>query len=490
VAGGVHDRYPDAFPGRTHVSFQVYNSFSKTKETFEPLSEGEVRMYNCGPTVYDRVHIGNWRAFLFADLLRRWLEHEGYEVRQVMNITDVGHLTDDVADEGEDKIEAQARREGVDPWKISETYTDQFLADAETLGCKPAMVYPRASDHIPQMIEMIEGLEKSGHAYRAGENVYFNVKSFEGYGSLSGNRIDDLDAGARIEVNEEKQHPADFALWKSDERHLQKWETVYGPNGYPGWHIECSAMARAHLGDQIDIHTGGEDNVFPHHECEIAQSEAFTGQRFARYWMHTKFLQVDGGKMSKSLGNVWNVDDVLERGYESRALRYALLRGHYRQPLNFTWDILTESKRALEGLDDLVSRLRRLTSSDDAGVDRVTVAVEAFREAMNDDLNVSKALAALFGLRSDVVDGAVSGVGADAGLALLQEADDVLGVLQLDESGGGGEDDAEIDALVAARQAARESKDWAEADRVRDELSARGVIVEDTSDGGTSWFRK
>jgi len=472
------------------VSFQVYNSFSKTKETFEPLSEGIVRMYNCGPTVYSRVHIGNWRAFLFADLLRRWLEHEGYEVQQVMNITDVGHLTDEVADEGEDKIEAQARREGVDPGKISETYTGQFLADAEILGCKPAMVYPRASDHIPQMIEMIEGLEENGYAYRTGENVYFDVTSFDGYGSLSGNRIEDLEAGARIEVNEEKRHPADFALWKSDEHHLMKWETVYGPNGFPGWHIECSAMARAHLGDQIDIHTGGEDNVFPHHECEIAQSEAFTGQRFARYWMHTKFLQWEGGKMSKSLGNVWNLDDVLERGYESRALRFSLLRGHYRQPLNFTWDILAESARALEGLDDLVNRLSRRTEGEDAGVERVEAAATAFREAMNDDLNVPKALASLFTLRGEALDGGVSGAGAAAALDLLREADAVLGVIEVDAPGGGEEEDAEIDALVLARNAARDSKDWAEADRVRDELNARGVVVEDTADGGTSWFRK
>ncbi|MCH2106325.1 MAG: cysteine--tRNA ligase [Planctomycetes bacterium] len=472
------------------MSFQVYNSFSKKKEPFEPLSEGVVRMYNCGPTVYSRVHIGNWRAFLFADLLRRWLEHEGYEVRQVMNITDVGHLTDEMADEGEDKIEAQARREGVDPWKISETYAGQFLADAVTLGCKEAMVYPRASDHVPQMVEMIEALEKSGHAYRTGENVYFDVTSFENYGALSGNKIDELDAGARIEVNEEKRHPADFALWKSDEHHLQKWDTVFGPHGFPGWHIECSAMARAHLGDQIDIHTGGEDNVFPHHECEIAQSEAFTGEQFARYWMHTKFLQVDGGKMSKSLGNVWNVDDVLERGYEARALRFALLRGHYRQPLNFTWDILAESARALEGLDDLAQRLLRKVDGEDAGEEEVAAAATEFRDSMNDDLNVPKAVAALFTLRGEVLEGAVEGAGAQAALDLLAEADAVLGVLELEPAGGGAEEDAEIDALVAARNAARDAKDWAEADRVRDELNARGIVVEDTADGGSSWFRK
>ena len=229
-------------------------------------------MYNCGPTVYSRVHIGNWRAFLFADLLRRWLEHEGYEVRQVMNVTDVGHLTDEAADEGEDKIEAQARREGVDPWEIAASYTKQFLDDGQTLGCKEAMVYPRASDHIPQMVEIIQKLEEKGHAYRAGENVYFDVKSFEAYGALSGNRVDELDAGARIQVNEEKRHPADFALWKSDEHHLMKWETDFGPNGFPGWHIECSAMSAEYLGETFDIHGGGQDLIFPHHENEIAQS--------------------------------------------------------------------------------------------------------------------------------------------------------------------------------------------------------------------------
>ena len=337
---------------------------------------------------------------------------------------------------------------------------------------------------------MVEKLIEKGHAYRVGENVYFDVSSYEPYGKLSGNKVDDLEAGARLAVNEEKKNPADFALWKADAHHIMKWDTVFGPHGFPGWHIECSAMAMKYLGQSFDIHTGGEDNIFPHHECEIAQSECFTGERFATYWMHTKFLQVDGGKMSKSLGNVWNVDDVLERGYESRALRFALLRGHYRQPLNFTWDILAESARALEGLDDLVNRLKRLTDASDAGAELVAAAAAAFSEAMNDDLNVPKALAALFVLRSDVLEGAVKGESAEAALALLGRADGVLGVLKAEEGADGAEDDAVINALVAARQAARESKDWAAADQARDELNARGIVVEDTSDGGTAWFRK
>jgi cysteinyl-tRNA synthetase len=283
-----------------------------------------------------------------------------------MNITDVGHLVDD-ADEGEDKLEKRAREERLDPWEISRDNTRLFLQDLETLGVQPAMVYPRATDHIPEMVELIEGLLERGNAYQVGGNVYFDVSTFDRYGRLSGNRVEDLEAGARIEVNAEKRHPADFALWKSDPRHLMKWDTRFGTDGFPGWHIECSAMARKHLGDRIDIHTGGEDNVFPHHECEIAQTEAFTGAPFASFWLHTKFLQVDGGKMSKSLGNTYTLDDVQAHGFSDRALRYTLLRGHYRQPLNFTWDILRESTSALANLDELVQRLQKARDGEGAG---------------------------------------------------------------------------------------------------------------------------
>ena len=297
------------------MTLHVYNTLTNQKEEFTPLEPGRVRMYNCGPTVYSRVHIGNLRAFLFADLLRRWLEFEGYQVTQVMNITDVGHLTDD-ADDGEDKLQKQAEKDGLDPMEIARAQSVLFFGDLEKLGCKRAAVYPKATDHITQMLSMIGALIEKGFAYQVGENVYFEVAKFPEYGKLSGNRVEALDAGSRIEVLDEKRSPADFALWKSDPKHLMKWESRYGDHGFPGWHIECSAMAREHLGDQIDIHTGGEDNVFPHHECEIAQTEAFTGEPFAKYWMHTKFLQVDGGKMSKSLGNVYTLDDVEERGYD------------------------------------------------------------------------------------------------------------------------------------------------------------------------------
>jgi cysteinyl-tRNA synthetase len=279
------------------MTLTFHNTLTKRREPFQPIEPGIVRMYNCGPTVYGRAHIGNFRSYLFADVLRRWLEYRGFEVRQVMNITDVGHLTDD-ADDGEDKLEVQARKEGRDPWQISREYTRLFLDDVARLGLRPAKVYPRASEHIPEMLAIVEGLVAKGFAYAVDGDVYFEVGKFPAYGRLSGNKVEALDAGARIEVREEKRHPADFALWKSDPHHVMKWESRFGPDGFPGWHIECSAMAMKHLGERIDIHTGGEDNIFPHHECEIAQSEAYTGQPFATTWMHAKFLQVDGGKMS------------------------------------------------------------------------------------------------------------------------------------------------------------------------------------------------
>ncbi len=469
----------------------LFNTLAREKQPFTTLEEGVVRMYNCGPTVYNRQHIGNFRAFLFADVLRRWLEYLGYEVRQVMNITDVGHLLDEDAGEGEDRIEAQARREQLDPFEISRGYADTFFSDLERLGVQPALVYPRATDHIDEMVEMIEGLLEKGYAYESHGDVYYDVTKFERYGRLSGNRLEDLEAGARIAVREEKRHAADFALWKSDPHHLMKWNTRFGPDGFPGWHIECSAMARKHLGDRLDIHTGGEDNVFPHHECEIAQSEAFTGQPFATFWLHTKFLQVDGGKMSKSLGNVYTLDDVEERGFSIRALRFALVRGHYRQPLNFTWQVLADAASALESLDDLVLRLRRAVEGqgaaddDAAGAALVDEARATFEEGMNDDLNVSRALPALFGLRTHVLEGALGRDAARAALEFVERANGVLGVVQLEP-----EDlDDDVEASIRAREEARARKDWAEADRIRDELLAAGIVLEDGPEGVT-WRRK
>jgi cysteinyl-tRNA synthetase len=475
------------------MSFLVYNSLSKSKQPFRSLTPGVVRMYNCGPTVYNRPHIGNYRAFLFADTLRRWLEYSGYRVEQVMNITDVGHLTDDVAGEGEDKLEKQARKEKLDPWEISRRVAEQFFADLKALGIQPAKVYPKASDHIAEMVEIIEGLIAKGCAYEANGNVYFDVSKFPEYGKLSGNRVDELEAGARIAVREEKRNPEDFALWKSDPAHIMKWATRFGPHGFPGWHIECSAMSRKHLGDQLDIHTGGEDNIFPHHECEIAQTESFTGKPFATYWMHSKFLQVDGGKMSKSLGNVYTLDDVAAKGFNMRQLRFALIRGHYGSPLNFTWEALKDAASALENLDDLVRRLRRASKGEgagaavaaDAGAQLVDEARKTFEDGMNDDLNVSRALPGLFALRSAVLEGRLGADSAARALEFVTEANTVLGCIQV-------EDELlpdDIEALIAARQAARKAKDFKESDRIRDELLGKGIVLEDTPKG-VVWRKK
>ncbi|MBM3978226.1 MAG: cysteine--tRNA ligase [Planctomycetes bacterium] len=468
------------------MSFQIHNTLSRRKEEFRSLQPGIVRMYNCGPTVYSRAHIGNMRTFLLADLLRRWLELSGYEVRQVMNITDVGHLTDDDAGEGEDKIEAQARREKRDPWEISRGYTELFLSDLAKLSFVPPLVHPRASEHVPEMLEMIEGLIAKGHAYRVGDDVYFDVKSFPRYGALSGNRVAELEAGARIAVREEKRNPEDFALWKSDPAHLMKWKSVFGEHGFPGWHIECSAMSRKHLGEQLDIHTGGEDNIFPHHECEIAQSEAFTGKTFARYWMHARFLQVDGGKMSKRLGNCYSLDDVVAKGYEPRHLRYCLIRGHYRQPLNFTWGILEECRSALESLDDFVRRLRVAAAAGGParGEELVAAARASFDAAMDDDLNTPSALAAVFALRGATLEDRLGPQAAHAALGFLERVHAALGVLRLEQQNL----DQQVEGLIRARLAARKAKDFAAADRLRGELVALGIALEDTP-RGVLWKR-
>lgn len=470
------------------MPLEVFDTLTKEKRPFVPREPGVVRMYNCGPTVYGRVHVGNLRSFLFADTLRRWLEVSGYEVRQVMNITDVGHLLDD-AEEGEDKLEAQARKEKKDPWEISRHYTELFLKDVRALGCKEPLARPKASEYVPDMLALIDGLMEKGFAYETHGNVYFEVARFPRYGRLSGNSVAELEAGARIEVREEKRHPADFALWKSDPKHLMKWTSRFGPDGFPGWHIECSAMARALLGDELDLHTGGEDNVFPHHECEIAQSEALTGKPFARYWMHAKFLQVDGGKMSKRLGNVWNLDDVVARGFTPRVLRFALIRGHYRGPLNFTWGILEEAKSALEKLDDLCADVRSALQSEredqEPALAQLRASREQFEAGMNDDLNVPQALASLFSLRAVVKEFGIGRRFAAEAMPFLQRAGATLGVLQLEERSL----DARMSELIAARAEARAKKDWAAADRIRDEIAALGVVLQDTPQG-VVWRRR
>jgi len=469
------------------VTLVVFNSFTRKKEAFEPITPGKVRMYNCGPTVYGHAHIGNFRAFLFTDVLRRWLELSGYEVHQVMNITDVGHARDDDPDSADDKMDAAARKEQLDPWQIAAKYTELFLKDVEALGMQPAHHYPRATDYIPQMTAMIERLIETGHAYRVDGNVYFSVASFPAYGKLSGNTPEDLLAGARIDVNAEKRDPRDFALWKTDAHHIMQWDSPFG-RGFPGWHIECSAMSRELLGEgTLDIHTGGEDNVFPHHECEIAQSEGAFDQQFVKYWLHTRFLQVDGGKMSKSLGNLYTVDQLAEMGHAPVALRFLLLRGHYRQVLNFTFEGLEQSAAAVRRLrlfDAEMGEAAGDASAPDTPPAWVTNAVTKFDEGLNDDLNVSVALDGVFSLMSEANRAKAAGPDAAAARAALHRFDKVLAVLEHEPDLL----DADIEALIDKRTAARTARDFATSDAIRDQLAAEGIELLDSKDG-VKWRR-
>ncbi len=469
------------------MSFHLYDSMRREKVPFEPLIPGKVAMYNCGPTVYSAAHIGNFRSFLFADVLRRWLEVSGYEVTQVMNITDVGHLRDDDPEQGADKMEEAAKKEQLDPWKIAEKYTALFFEDLDTLRIQRAHQYPRATDHIPQMIEQIQQLLDSGHAYEASGAVYYDVSSFPAYGRLSGNTGDDLIAGARVAVAEEKKDPRDFALWKSDPHHLMQWDSPFG-RGFPGWHIECSAMSQSILGETLDLHTGGEDNVFPHHECEIAQAEGATGKPFVRHWMHARHLMLDGGKMSKSLGNLYTIGQLAEMGHDPVAVRFALLRVQYRQVLNFTLPGLEEAATAVRRLRLFATDMEEAAAGAEPGDPPawLTAAVQRFDESMDDDLNTSGALDGVFTLMNEANRRKVTGPDAAAALAALRRMDRVLDVVREDAP----EDlDAEVEDLVRRRTEARAAKDWATADEIRDRLAELGIELLDGKDGKVRWRR-
>jgi len=466
------------------MAIRFFNTLTKFKEEFTPLEPGLVKMYNCGPTVYNFAHIGNFRAYVFADILRRYLEYRGYEVRQIMNITDVGHLTDD-ADEGEDKMAVAAGREKKDPWQIAEFYSEAFFEDVDKLKIQRAADYPRATDHIQQMIEITKKLIDGGKAYVASDCVYYDVTQFPKYGRLSGNTLEDLQAGARIEVNPDKRNPYDFSLWVTDENHLMKWDSPWG-TGYPGWHIECSAMSMEHLGETIDIHTGGEDNIFPHHECEIAQTEGATDKPFVRFWMHTRHLLVDGHKMSKSAGNFYTLRDLLDKGYDADAIRYALLNTHYRQQLNFTLDGIDAAKQSVNRLRDFMRSLDDASAEQDSPdtAAHLARAVEGFESAMDDDLNISLALAAIFELVKEINRSEISPDDAGRIRSAMHRFDHVLGVIEeeallLDD---------DVEQLINEREEARKSRDFARADGIRDELQAQGIVLEDTPQG-TRWKR-
>jgi len=385
------------------------------------------------------------------------------------------------ADEGEDKLEVAAKKEKLDPFAIARYYEKSFFEDVDALRLKRAHYYPRATEHIPEMIELIQKLLDKGYAYSAPDGIYFDVTKFPRYGRLSGNTLDNLLAGARIEVNPNKRNPADFALWKFDPKHIMQWDAPFG-RGFPGWHIECSAMGMKYLGETFDIHTGGEDLIFPHHECEIAQAECATGKPFVRFWLHIRFLLVDGKKMSKSLGNFYTVKDILTRGYQGRCLRYALASTHYRQPLNFTLDSLDAAKNAIERIETFLLSLESAPCiNDDPELEPKILKLKTdFETAMDDDLNISEALAALFDFIRTANKARPSQSQAQRISALIHGFDSVFGILDVEHQK---EIPEEILLLVRKREDARRVKDYVEADRIRNELLKQGFIVEDTPYG-------
>ena len=455
----------------------VTNTLTRAKEPLAPHTPGRVTMYTCGPTVYRYAHIGNLRTFLLADLLRRALEAGGAEVRQVQNITDVGHMVDEEFDRGEDRMLVSARLEDKSPAEIAEHYTRAFLADAAAFNLQPAAAYPRASQYIPEMQELVARLLERGHAYEVDGNVYFAVESFPGYGRLSGNTLEQLRAGHRQEEPDpRKRHHADFALWKAaGPGRLVKWPSPWG-DGYPGWHIECSAMSLATLGEHIDVHTGGEDNVFPHHEDEIAQSEAVVGHQVVTTWVHGRHLLTGDFKMSKSRGNFLSLRELTDQGHSPLAARLLFLQARYRSPLNFTFDALAGAGTTL---DRLRSRMAAWARGPGDGQGADAAGYEArFWAAIDDDLDTPTALAVLHQLEGD------ESLAPAARFTAVQAFDRFLG---LDLAAQVGQRlPAGAEALIAERERARAARDFAAADRLRDRLATLGVEVTDTR-AGTSW---
>ena len=463
---------------------RILNTISRQKEEFVPVDENEVKIYACGPTVYNYIHIGNARPLCVFDVLRRYFEYRGYNVKFVQNFTDV-----------DDKIINRANEEGLTFTEVSEKYIKEFWTDAHGLNFKDATVHPKATENIDEIIAIIQELEEKGYAYAVDGDVYYRALKFEGYGKLSHQPIDDLQSGARIAVGEKKENPLDFALWKAAKEGEPYWDSPWG-KGRPGWHIECSAMNRKYLGNTIDIHCGGQDLIFPHHENEIAQSEAANGAPFAKYWMHNGYINVDNVKMSKSLGNFKTVREIADvYGYE--VIRYFLISSHYRSPINYNLEIIEQCKSALERLytcrESLDFAIKN--AKDDIEDDKDILALidsrrQQFIDAMDDDLNTADGLAAIFDLVKDIntkiLDKPVSKGTCEAAAKLFDELCDVLGILYNRKSN---DLDSEIEALIEERQQARKNKDWATADRIRDELKARGIILKDTPQGVT-WTKE
>ncbi len=468
---------------------KLFNSLTRKKEIFKPIRKKEVRMYNCGPTVYNYIHLGNLRAFLFADLLRRYLEFKGYKVKQVMNITDVGHMVAD-AERGEDKLEKEAKIEKKSPKEIARFYEQAFFEDIKRVNIKKAWKYPRATEHIKEMIALVKKLIKNGYAYVVNGSVYFDVTKFKNYGQLSGNTLEKLQAGKRVEVNPEKRNPWDFALWIYDPKHIMFWKSPWNNHGYPGWHLECSAMSMKYLGETFDIHTGGEDNKFPHHECEIAQSEGATGKKFVNYWLHVKHLIVEGEKMSKSLGNFYTLRDLIKKGYSPRAIRYLLLSTHYRQQLNFTFQGLEGAELSIKKLDEFIKNIKRWSKLKEKSQSKIKLVKEIikktkenFEKSLDDDLNISPALSSIFDFVHQINKLGVKGKSAKEVKKFFLKIDEVLGLNFKKVLKEKTKIPNKIKKLLRQREEARKNKEWEKSDELRKKIEELGWKVEDTPNG-------
>jgi len=483
------------------MALKIYNTLTRKKELFVPLREGEVGMYVCGPTVYDHAHIGHAKTYVSFDAVVRYLRYLGYHVLYIQNITDVGHLTDD-ADAGEDKIAKRAAQRRVEPMALVETYMRSYFEDMDALNVARPDISPRASGHIPEQIELVRTLIEKGHAYEANGSVYFSVASFPAYGKLSGRRPESQKEGARVGVNPEKRDAADFALWKRAEPgHILRWPSPWGA-GFPGWHAECSAMATKYIGDTLDIHGGGLDNVFPHHECEIAQSEAATGKPFVPYWMHNNMVTVDGVRMGKSLGNFVTIKDALKR-FPPMAVRFLVLSSHYRSPLDFSEEALSAAERGLDRLyaaiREVRARMREAESGEPEGgfMEKLKAAKAVFLEAMDDDFNTAGAVGVLFDLTRAVNSLLHSGqrihrqtwVAIDAFYIAL--GGDILGIVPetFEEADRSDLEEPLMMLLIDVREELRRAKQWALSDTIRDRLSGIDVVLEDGPEG-TVWNRK
>ena len=451
---------------------KVYNTLTRRKEEFVPLNDKVVTMYSCGPTVYSYAHIGNMRAYLFMDSVRRTLKYNGYKLKGVMNITDVGHLLSD-GDDGEDKMEKASREQQKSVYEIAEIYTDAFMKDLAKLNIGKPEIIAKATDHINDMIKYVEALVEKGYGYETSDGIYFDISKFREYGKLSGLDLEGQRAGARVDVNDEKRNPADFALWKkAPKEHIMQWESPWGM-GYPGWHIECSAMSRKYLGDTFDIHTGGVDHIPVHHENEIAQSEALVGHKTVDYWMHVEFMQVDGGKMSKSLKNTYTVSELEQKGYSAMAFRYFCLNTHYRKKLNFTFEGMDAAKTAYNRLLAAVHSHKGGKSFDEEAVKKYD---ELFTQAINDDINIPLGLGVLWNMLKEKPSQAI--------YDLAMKFDKVLG-LALDTESAPEKVEApeEVIKLAELRLKARKDKDWAQSDVLREQISKLGYQIIDKKDG-------